>query len=400
MKETISAFSGLGDILANGLDASLTTDAVDLPALELSLIEIVEQEREEFEDDENSLLELGNSMRVGRQWQQIVVRPVDDRDRPYELVAGERRFRAARLVGMTALRAFCVPMSDEEAADARFAENIQRKNLTQFEEARRLKRDVDQLGVEGTLAKHHKSHAWLSKRMRLLELPDHTRRLVAEHISADVELINQVSQIEKHDPAAAEALVSELKATRGKERAREKVAKVKDEVKPSARKTKSKTNDEPKTHITRSNTDGSVAEHRDRTVEQPSPVAIIDSDTDDQTPTDDPGVSGVLTRAYDDIAEHSRSTTDVIAGMPDDMREAITIHLRQFYDAGVKAENVGNVVVQGLRTGEFSNFGPGAFRLAAFVYGIDSDTKFELADVLGCARPGQTDPRSGSRDNC
>ncbi|WP_195761111.1 ParB/RepB/Spo0J family partition protein [Burkholderia pseudomallei] len=386
MNAGTSTFAGLGDMLASGLDASLTSDAVDLPALDLDLIDVVDQEREEFEDDESSLLELGNSMLAGRQWQQILVRPVDGREKPYELVAGERRFRAARLVGMAALRAFCVPMTDEEAADARFAENIQRKNLTQLEEARRLKHDVDQLGVEGTLAKHHKSHAWLSKRMRLLDLPDHTRRLVAEHISADVELINQVSQIEKRDPAAAEALVSELKATRGKERAREKVAKVKDEVKPSARKTKSKANDEPKARNTRSNTDGSIAEPRDRSSEQPSPVAMIDSDTVGQTPTDDADISGVLTRTYDDIANRGRSTMDVIADMPDDMRDAITIHLREFYDAGVKAENVGNVVIQGLHTGEFSNSGIGAFRLAAFVYGVDTNAKFDLVNVLGCAR--------------
>lgn len=384
MKSETSAFAGLGDMLANGLDTSLTSDAVDLPALDLDLIDVVDQEREEFEDDESSLLELGNSMLAGRQWQQILVRPVDCREKPYELVAGERRFRAARLVGMAALRAFCVPMTDEEAADARFAENIQRKNLTQLEEARRLKHDVDQLGVEGTLAKHHKSHAWLSKRMRLLELPDHTRRLVAEHISSDIELINQVSQIEKRDPVAAESLVSELKATRGKERAREKVAKVKEAVKPSIRKPK-KEKDETEPRPSRSNTDGSIAEPRERSIEEPSEVRTT-SPLDSDVANDEIDPLTILAEVYTEISAAKHSPVDVLTAMSTDSRDIIEQYLREIYDAGVKSDNVANLVILGLRKGEFAINGPGAFRLAAFVCGIDVNTKFELVNVLGCAK--------------
>lgn len=68
-------------------------------------IEVGVQVREEFEDDENGLAELGRSLRK-RQLQAIVVRPNrDGREKPYLLVAGERRHRAAILEGLPQLRA-------------------------------------------------------------------------------------------------------------------------------------------------------------------------------------------------------------------------------------------------------------------------------------------------------
>ena len=129
-------------------------------------------------------------------------------------------------------------MTDEEAEDAQLAENIHRKNLTQIEEAMKIQRDLDRLGsVEAVLEKHHKSRPWLSKMLSLLNLPEQAKRLVIENVSADIEVINTVKTIEKLDPVKAKALVDDLKMTRGKENARDKVAAVKEEVKPS-KKTK------------------------------------------------------------------------------------------------------------------------------------------------------------------
>jgi ParB family chromosome partitioning protein len=196
-------------------------------------IEIEAQVREEFEDEENSLIDLGKSLLLC-QIQAIAIRPNHaGKDKPYLLIAGERRYRAARLVGMMELRARVMDLSDSEAADIQFAENIHRKNLTQIEEAKRIQRDLDKLGsVEAVLEKHNKSRAWLSKILSLLNLPDQAKRLITENVSADLEVINTVKTIEKRDPVAAGALVEELKEGRGKVNARDKAAQVKDQVKP------------------------------------------------------------------------------------------------------------------------------------------------------------------------
>jgi len=75
------------------------------------------------------------------------------------------------------------------------------------------------------------------KMFSLLNLPEQAKRLANENVSADVEIITAVKTIEKHDPEKAKALVDDLKMTRGQENARDKVAAVKEEVKPS-KKTK------------------------------------------------------------------------------------------------------------------------------------------------------------------
>ncbi len=385
-------FEGLGTMLGTGFDTSLTTDGADIPALDLDLVEIVKQERDEFEDDENQLIELGHSMKSSGQWQQILVRPVDGRLKPYELVAGERRYRAAKLVGMTALRAYAKQMSDEAAADARFAENIHRKNLTQLEEAKRLKHDVDQLGVPATLAKHHKSHAWLSKRLRLLDLPEHTRRLLTDHVSADVELINQVSQIEKANPAAAAKLVGELKATRGKERARTKVATVKQEVKPSTRKPANERGHRTLGSV-RSNTEGSLATPRDHASQTPSnvtPIFAADGDAEDSTSdgnqTDVTAPPPALANAFASITQQGLAPRAVHQAMSKPERETCGAWLQTFYDAGVKTKDLAHAVIAGLRAGQFSTEGAGAFALAALLYGADIDAKFDLLNVLGAVK--------------
>ncbi|WP_175773289.1 ParB/RepB/Spo0J family partition protein [Paraburkholderia phenazinium] len=232
MNKPANAFSGLGDVLANGFD-DMVSDA-DVPEVMIDLDEIAidEQVRTEFEDAENSLTDLGESLK-NRQLQAIVVRRIDG-PKPFKLVAGERRYRAARAVGLSQLRGKIFEMTDEEAEDAQLAENIHRKNLTLQEEARKIQRDLDKLGsVEAVLEKHNKSRAWLSKILALLDLPEQAKRLVAENISADLEVISTVRQIEKASPKAAQNLVNDLKAGLGTLNQREVSNAVKALVKPA-----------------------------------------------------------------------------------------------------------------------------------------------------------------------
>jgi ParB family chromosome partitioning protein len=369
-----SAYAGLGDILAGGFDAGLTDDASD-QTVNLDDIEIVAQVREEFEDDDNSLAELGRSLRK-IQLQAILLRPNPAGSaKPYQLVAGERRVRAARLEGLRSLRARVKALSDEEAADAQFAENVQRKNLTQIEEAKRIQRDLDQLGtVDKVLAKHNKSRAWLSKILSLLSLPEQAKRLVKENISADIELINSVRTIEKADPDKARALVDELKASRGKVNAREKVAAAKDEVKPP------KTHKVPAKAGSKAEAGESVATARDRSQQDPSGGKVF-AGAKKPTPAD------LLGQAFVNIFEFGSSPktlVDTTLSVKD--REAVEAWLKASHAAGAASKDVGRSVMVGIREGKFAPDGSAAFALIAFLHGAQGK-KFSLLDILASAKP-------------
>ena len=234
-KTTENPFTETANILGAGIDALFAEPDAQYSLIPLDMIEVKIQIRVEFEDEENPLSDLANSIKVHGVLQPIVIRQSST---GYILVAGERRYRASVLAGLDSIPAIIRDMTDEEAEDAQLAENIHRKNLTQIEEALKIQRDLDRLGsVEAVLEKHQKSRPWLSKMLSLLNLPEQAKRLVNENVSADVEIITAVKTIEKHNPEKAKALVDDLKMTRGKENARDKVAAVKEEVKPS-KKTK------------------------------------------------------------------------------------------------------------------------------------------------------------------
>ncbi|WP_221620517.1 ParB/RepB/Spo0J family partition protein [Conchiformibius steedae] len=228
----MTAYLNALDILGTGVDALFGGNQTTLTVVPLSDIQVKEQIRKHFEDETNSLSELAESIKQRGVLQPILLRPAPNGS-GYELIAGERRFRAAQLAGLSSIPAHIKNLSDEEAEDAQLAENIQRKNLTQQEEALKIQRDLDKLGsVEAVLAKHNKSRAWLSKMLGLLNLPEQAQRLVQENISADLEVINLVKTVEKQDSLAAKQLVDDLKQTRGQADARAKAKAVKERVKP------------------------------------------------------------------------------------------------------------------------------------------------------------------------
>jgi ParB/RepB/Spo0J family partition protein len=217
-----------------GLDSDndlLESQGGEYLTVSLDMIEVKTQVREIFEDEENTLADLSASIIAYGVLQPILLRPMAD---GYELIAGERRYRAAKLAGLETIPAYIREMTDEEAEDTQFAENIQRKNLTQIEEAKKIQRDLDRLGsVKAVLELHQKSNAWLSQIRFLLKLPKQAKRLVTENVSADIMLINKVRVIEKYSPEKAKKLVEDLKQTRGKGSAREKVDAVSSTLKPN-----------------------------------------------------------------------------------------------------------------------------------------------------------------------
>jgi|GEM_PF-2141781 ParB family transcriptional regulator, chromosome partitioning protein len=213
----------------DGINSLFEKQDVEFSIIPLDMIEVKSQVREVFEDEDSALVDLAENIKKNGILQPILLRPMQD---GYELIAGERRLRASKIAGLDVIPAYIREMSDEEAEDAQFHENIHRKNLTQIEEAKKLQRDLDRLGsMEAVCELHQKSPSWLSKRLSLLSLPEQAKRLITEDISADIEAIQTIKIIEKYDPSAAHTLVDKLKQTGGKN-AREKAAAVKATVKP------------------------------------------------------------------------------------------------------------------------------------------------------------------------
>ncbi len=124
-----------------------------------------------------SLAELAESIRVQGVVQPIVVRPLGAPDshgvQRYEIVAGERRWRAAQQAGLRDIPALIRPIADEAAIAVALIENIQREDLNPLEEARALQRLILEFGLTHQQAADAvgRSRAAVSNLLRLLELP-------------------------------------------------------------------------------------------------------------------------------------------------------------------------------------------------------------------------------------
>lgn len=357
----------LGGVSAMGTGIDALFGNSEMPEFDVDLddVEIVGQVREEFEDEEQGLAELGASL-AKMQIQAIFLRVMPaGHAKPYRLVAGERRVRAARLQGMTKLRAKAKELTDEEAEDLQFAENTHRKNLTQIEEAKKIQRDLDTLGsVEAVLARHNKGRPWLSKMLSLLHLPEQAKRLVTESISADAEVISTVRQVEKVSPEKAKELVDELKKTRGKVDARAKAQAVRDEVKPKPPKA-AKQGAEKGAGAT---------------------VAQKDVRTRDMLPSSgtDVDLPSLLVDIYQRLAVDGQRPEEVLADLEPEEQRACIEALRPVFDQARKAENAGRHVFAGLREGRFATDGAGALLMAACMCGLEGsfNSEFRLDDVF------------------
>lgn len=139
-----------------------------------------QQPRVEF--DEFALMELAASIRENGLLQPVTVRPCDE---GYELIMGERRCRACRMLGHTHIEAFILPADDEESALLALVENMQRRDLHFFEEAQAYARLCDKGMTQETLSRMlGKSAGAVNNRLRLLKLEESVRDLVMEnHLS-------------------------------------------------------------------------------------------------------------------------------------------------------------------------------------------------------------------------
>lgn len=386
-----NVFDGAADGLSQGIDALFSSTSAQFSMIDLDMIEVKAQHREVFEDEENTLADLAAHIKENGVLQPILLRPTDT---GFELIAGERRYRASKLAGLDQIPAYIREMTDEQADDAQLAENIHRKALTQIEEAKKIQRDLDAAGgdIQAVLEKHKKSRAWLSKILSLLNLPEQATRLVNEGISADLEVINTVKGIEKTDPEAAKELVNDLAATRGTENARKKVEKVKDEVKPpkKPRKPKDSQPEEPAPVAPPSSVpvEPVLSESFDVVVAEEKPVDSGSTDAEENKERV-PGLIApdlTLDKAYFDIRDFKAAPKAVLASMDTETKESVDAYLYGFYEAGTKAKQIGRAVLQGFDHGTFSTKGAGAIALVAFLLGADVEGKFNLIDVLGSVK--------------
>lgn len=134
------------------------------------------QPRRHFNDAE--LDELADSIRNHGIIQPILVRPLDGGR--YEIVAGERRWRAAQRAGLNAVPVLIQDWSDQQALEAALVENIQRADLNPMEEAEGLQRLLDEFGyTQEELARVvGKSRSHVTNMLRLLQLPSSVREMV------------------------------------------------------------------------------------------------------------------------------------------------------------------------------------------------------------------------------
>src|SRR6266849_9617458 len=146
--------------LGRGLDALLGSSGDgEAPKAELTQVAIEQIEQNPFQPrkafDEEELTSLRESIRTHGLLQPLVVRPVADH---YQLIAGERRLRAAAAAGLTEVPVHIVDFNDQQILEAALVENIQRADLNPIEKAQGFKDYLDRFGL---------NHEQLAKRLGL-----------------------------------------------------------------------------------------------------------------------------------------------------------------------------------------------------------------------------------------
>jgi ParB family chromosome partitioning protein len=134
--------------------------------------------------DEGALYELAESIKAQGVMQPVLVRPLPqaggDGTRRFEIIAGERRFRAARLAGLEAVPVLVRDVGDEAAAAMALIENIQREDLNPLEEARGLRRLTEEFGMthEAAARAVGRSRSATTNLLRLLNLSEPVQQLL------------------------------------------------------------------------------------------------------------------------------------------------------------------------------------------------------------------------------
>lgn len=176
------ARGGLGRDFYSILDDNMIEDKKDsVSKIKINDIEPRrDQPRKNF--DEESIQLLADSISIHGVLQPIIVRENSDFPNTYEIIAGERRWRAAKMAGLSEIPAITVDGDDLKVAQIALVENVQRENLNPVEEAFAYHALVDRFGLtQEQLSKEvGKSRSAIANMLRLIDLPDEVLSLLKE----------------------------------------------------------------------------------------------------------------------------------------------------------------------------------------------------------------------------
>lgn len=185
--------------------------------------------------DEAKLAELANSIKANGVIQPLIVR---ESTNGYELVAGERRWRASRIAGLNRVPCIIRNFDDRQNAIVAIIENMQREDLNPIEEARGLKAMTEKYGFtqEQVSASLGRSRTYIANSIRLLKLPEEIQQYVSagQMSAAHGRTIINIPDKQKQKDVADKIIRNELSV-----RATEKLAdRIKDELKPERKRRK------------------------------------------------------------------------------------------------------------------------------------------------------------------
>src|SRR5665647_211383 len=211
----------------SGADASASNPGLPASLLLTDMVPGAYQPRTRMDD--GALYELAESIKAQGIMQPILVRRLNSgaHDGKYEIIAGERRFRAARIAGLDSVPVLVRDVPDESAAAMALIENIQREDLNPLEEAQGLQRLVKEFGLTHELAAQAvgRSRSAASNLLRLLNLADpvqtmlmagdldmgHARALLSLDRATQITAANQIAA-KKMSVREAESLVKKISA--------------------------------------------------------------------------------------------------------------------------------------------------------------------------------------------
>lgn len=222
---------GINSLLSdNSLEENMSSQAIKLNILDIEPNK--EQARKQF--DEAALSELADSIAQHGVLQPLLVRPIFGGG--YQLIAGERRWRASRIAGLTQVPVIIKELSDDEAAVISLIENLQREDLNPVEEAlgfASLIKDFD-LTQEEAAKRVGKSRPVVANALRLLKLPGKVLDYVRENkLSAGHARAIAAIDDEKTALLAAEAVIEKGLSVRETERMVKALTAEKKSKKPS-----------------------------------------------------------------------------------------------------------------------------------------------------------------------
>lgn len=217
--------------LGRGLDALIPKETASAGFILAAIHEVrpnLRQPRKEFDDD--AIAELSLSIKEKGVLQPLIVRRVGT---GYEIIAGERRWRAAQKAGVTKVPIIIKEATDSEALELALIENLQRQDLNPIEEAGGYRRLIEDFGLthEEVAARIGKDRSTITNQLRLLKLPEEAQRALVEgeitagharailSLGSPAEMESALSAIRKQKLSVrnTESLVKKMSSTGKKE---------------------------------------------------------------------------------------------------------------------------------------------------------------------------------------